>query len=123
MKRYDLDTLLDHMEEHPKGEWVRYDDANAWWQEMKELPRVEDVIKIAELEKELEPLRLGRDFWNSVDQRHPAVELLKTGAALWLEWRSTDITEDDDRWVGFTDRAHRHHDAIVGYLRKIGVKS
>lgn len=61
MKRYTLvwdasdGWLLD--DSHPEGEWVRYDDANAWWQEVKELPRVQDVARIYELEQEVERRR------------------------------------------------------------------
>jgi hypothetical protein len=45
-----------------------------------------------------------------------ATELLEQDDSLWVQWRSEDITEDEDRWVSFTDRAHRHHDAVVTFL-------
>jgi hypothetical protein len=41
-----------------------------------------------------------------------AIELLREDEALWQEWRSTDITEDEDGWVSFTNRAHAHHDKV-----------
>lgn len=25
---------------------------------------------------------------------------------LWTEWSTTDITADEDRWIGFSDRVH-----------------
>lgn len=104
MKRYNIDApSSSQYEEHPEGEWVRYEDANAWWNEVKDLPRLADVIEIADLKKELEPLRLGRDFWNSVDQRHPAVELL---IRVRKDWNRPDM------WAGDVRR----------YLDKIGVK-
>lgn len=54
MKRYHLDPLLDSMDEDPEGEWVRYDDANAWWNEVKELPRLQDVATIHQLRASIE---------------------------------------------------------------------
>lgn len=45
--------------------------------------------KVAALETELEPLRLGRTFWNAVDEGHPAVELLKRFHA-WYESEGND---------------------------------
>lgn len=45
--------------------------------------------RIAALEKELEPLRLGRTFWNAVDQQHPAVALLERFAA-WYQSEGLD---------------------------------
>ncbi len=38
--------------------------------------------------------------------REKAEAKLARSLELWREWTSTDITEDDDRWVEFTNRAH-----------------
>lgn len=57
MKRYAFDTTRGEMFEIPSGAYVRYEDANAWWNEMKLLPRVQDVARIYELEQEVERLR------------------------------------------------------------------
>ncbi len=32
--------------------------------------------------------------------------LMRETIQLWHEWSTTDITDDHDRWVSFTDRAH-----------------
>ena len=57
MKRYELvsDCAFNEAElETPDGRWVKYEDADAWWQQMKELPRVQDVAEIAQLKAEAE---------------------------------------------------------------------
>jgi hypothetical protein len=51
-----------------------------------------------------------------------ALDLLRADAKLWHEWRTVDITDDDERWVDFTNRAHANHDATLAYLKKMGVK-
>lgn len=32
--------------------------------------------------------------------------LMRETIRLWHEWTTTDITEDDDRWASFSDRAY-----------------
>lgn len=58
---------------------------------------------LARVEKEVEPLRLGRSFWNAVDEQHPAVDLL--GRAL-------------DDW----NRPHLWASEVRRYLQKIGAR-
>ncbi len=77
--------------------------------------------------KEAEELRVGlelllvehrltrrgvQDLLDRVDARDSVAHLeneskrLHEAAALWTEWKNEDITDDDDRWVNFTDRVH-----------------
>lgn len=116
MKSYDLRASTDAMTEFdgPGGEFVlavELEERCAIIQKQKlEIAKLRDALddtytddvvavmrdtiaaqreKIAALEKELEPLRLGRTFWNAVDEGHPAVELLKRFAA-WYESEGLD---------------------------------
>lgn len=43
--------------------------------------------------------------------------LLRQAVPLWEQWRTSDITDDDDKWAEFTNRAHDWHDAVKAVFR------
>lgn len=85
MKRYNIDAPCNNQyEEHPEGEWVSYEDAK-------------EALEM------FESVKLGRLFWDAVDDGHPAVDLLRRVCADWNR---------PDEWA---------RDVAI-YLEKIGTK-
>lgn len=119
MKRYRINKVLQEQfptlavpPEDENGEWVWYDDANAWWNEMKELPRVQDVSRIYELEQEVERLRavLKRVYAQECEantQLAAANALLERFAKYWKEDRASS---------GKSTRLPRLRDEVVTHL-------
>lgn len=73
------------------------------------------------LRAEVERLRVSEETCNqeaNAAYRHLAAAnaLLERGMPLLEQWRTTDITSDDDTWADFTNAMHRWHDRIVAHL-------
>ncbi len=79
------------------------------WRETTTCEKCGSVIIPATLQQERDGARA---------QLAAANALLKEAVPLWLEWRTTDITADDDRWAEFTNRAHDWHDRVQRHVRE-----
>jgi hypothetical protein len=88
-----------------------------------------DRKMLLELRSETERLRLALAGRGSVllarlrennARINAADALLREAIPLWHEWRTTDITADDDRWAEFTNRAHDWHDRVRRHVRESG---
>lgn len=118
--RWDVDP---DFEESPDGDVVLYEDAAAIERDRDEWKARAEAAEQAQSTAALfnqNLLRQRAEAESELATLHAhlatATELLRIDDALWSEWRASDITEDEDRWVSFTDRAHAHHDKVVAFL-------
>lgn len=115
MERYNINAPSNSQyEEAADGEWVSYEDANAWWNEMKELPRVQDVAEIHDLKQRLATARLHVQAL--LNERAKDTHVSRAAAAFLANQPAAPSTDLDEVAFELIELARARNCVLTSYV-------